>query len=59
MKDEVSSTNNEPRTDIIYLWKNNYRLSHWYRFQEAVKTHQQFAMNFIGPVLDGMGVRNY
>jgi hypothetical protein len=54
-----TSTENDPRTEIIYHWKPNYRLSHWYRFQEAVKTHQQFAMNFIGPILDNMGVRNY
>jgi hypothetical protein len=54
-----SSTNMEPRTDIIYLWKDNYRQSYWYKFQEAVKAHQKFAMYFIGPILDSLGVRSY
>lgn len=53
------SSDNDRRTEIIYHWKPNYRLSHWYRFQEAVKAHQQFAMNFIGPILDKVGVRGY
>lgn len=49
----------EQRREIIYHWKKNYRLSHWYRFQEAVKAHQQFAMHFIGPILDRVGLTNY
>ncbi len=49
----------EQRREIIYHWKKNYRLSHWYRFQEAVKAHQQFAMHFIGPILERVGLTNY
>ena len=54
-----ASPDNDQRTEIIYRWKPNYRLSDWYRFQEAIKAHQQFAMNFIGPVLDSVGVKEY
>jgi hypothetical protein len=54
-----SSTGSDQRTEIIYHWKPNYLISNWYRFQEAVKTHQKFAMNFIGPIFDNIGVRKY
>jgi len=34
-----------------YKWKPNYKDSNWYKFQEAVKTHQWFAMdNVITPI---------
>ncbi|MCT4594539.1 MAG: hypothetical protein N4A57_09755 [Anaeromicrobium sp.] len=38
----------DPLTDI-YTWKNskNYTKSHWYKFQEAVKTHQKVAFNIL------------
>ena len=30
-----------------YTWKPNYKKSNWYKFQEAVKVHQQFAKDTI------------
>lgn len=38
----------DPITDI-YTWKdkNNYKDSHWYKFQEAVKAHQDNALDIL------------
>lgn len=30
-----------------YTWKPNYKESNWYKFQEAVKAHQQFAKDTV------------
>lgn len=30
-----------------YNWKENYKESHWYKFQEAIKAHQKHAMSSI------------
>ena len=43
------------RSEAEWEWKENYKESHWYRFQEAVKAHQRFTMDtVIRPLFDKM-----
>jgi len=43
------------RNEAEYEWKENYKDSHWYRFQEAVKAHQRITMDtVIRPLFDKM-----
>ncbi|HOW54122.1 MAG TPA: hypothetical protein PLR60_05635 [Syntrophorhabdaceae bacterium] len=33
------------------MWKDNYRESHWFKFQEAVKAHQEYVLtNIVRPI---------
>lgn len=41
-----------------YFWKENYRKSDWYRFQQAVKAHQRKAKEILRPLLEQMEVAN-
>jgi hypothetical protein len=38
------------------FWKNNYRKSDWYAFQEAVKAHQSVAFNVLGETFGEMEI---
>lgn len=40
----------------IYSWKENYKESNWYNFQEAVKMHQKEAEVVLGPTFDKMEI---
>ncbi|MEW6161851.1 MAG: DUF6765 family protein [Nitrospirota bacterium] len=41
-----------------YEWKENYQESHWFKFQEAVKTHQKEAKIILKPIFENMGLEN-
>lgn len=43
-------------TKVFYSWKENYKKSDWYQFQEAVKAHQEKAMKIMHPVLEQMEI---
>ena len=36
-----------PGTETRWAWKDNYKESHWFKFQEAVKTHQEYVLTSI------------
>ncbi len=36
-----------PGTQTLWVWKDNYRESHWFKFQEAVKAHQAYVLTSI------------
>lgn len=36
-----------PVTETRWAWKDNYRESHWFKFQEAVKAHQAYVLTSI------------
>jgi len=36
-----------PGTETRWIWKDNYRESHWFKFQEAVKAHQAYVLTSI------------
>jgi hypothetical protein len=40
-----------------YLWKENYRESDWFHFQEAVKAHQRKAEEILEPIFSSMEVK--
>jgi len=40
----------------VYSWRENYKESDWYKFQESVKAHQREAENVLGPIFDKMEV---
>jgi hypothetical protein len=40
-----------PQQKAVYRWKEGYKDSHWFRFQEAVKAHESDALNLIGPLI--------
>ncbi|MDD4197725.1 MAG: hypothetical protein PHT96_15165 [Syntrophorhabdaceae bacterium] len=40
-----------PGTETRWGWKDNYKESHWFKFQEAVKTHQAYVLtNIVRPI---------
>ncbi len=39
-----------------HTWKGPKETTHWYRFQEAVKAHQDFCMGLLKDIFDQMGV---
>lgn len=40
-----------PGTETRWAWKDNYRASHWFKFQEAVKAHQAYVLaNIVRPI---------
>ncbi len=39
-----------------YTWKDGWKGSHWYKFQEAVKAQQAYCMTALKPIFDQMGV---
>lgn len=42
-----------------YSWIDNYKESHWYKFQEAVKEHQKTAKDkILKPIFDKMELKN-
>ncbi len=50
---------NLPSDASKYGWRENYRQSDWFRFQEAIKAHQAFAMEHImRPVFATMELEN-
>ena len=42
----------------IYSWKENYRASHWFQFEESVKAHQRLAIERLRPIFDTMELVN-
>jgi hypothetical protein len=49
---------NVPISQTEWIWKGNCRETNWYRFQEAVKTHQWLAMDtVISPIFAKMEFR--
>ncbi|HOW55152.1 MAG TPA: hypothetical protein PLR60_10920 [Syntrophorhabdaceae bacterium] len=36
-----------PGTETRWVWKDNYKESHWFKFQEAVKAHQAYVLTSI------------
>jgi len=36
-----------PGTQTLWVWKDNYRENHWFKFQEAVKAHQAYVLTSI------------
>ena len=40
----------------IYSWKENYKESDWYKFQEAVKNHQKAAEEVLSPTFEKMDI---
>lgn len=38
-----------------YRQKQDFTNSHWYKFQEAVKEHQQLALTILNPIFDQIG----
>lgn len=40
-----------PQQKAVHRWKADYKNSHWYRFQEAVKQHKAAAESLLGPLL--------
>jgi hypothetical protein len=56
--DEIPYTAGEdtvPKSETKRVWRGSYKNSHWYKFQEAVKTHQWLAMDtIIGPIFAQM-----
>jgi hypothetical protein len=51
-----TSTIGAPRTNTLYFWKDGYKNSAWYAFQEAVKEHQNKAKEVLKPTFDRMEV---
>jgi hypothetical protein len=43
----------------VYLWRENYKKSDWYMFQEAVKTHQEKAKEILRPLLEQMEIARF
>ena len=44
-----------PISQTEWVWREDYKESHWYKFQEAVKAHQWLAMDtVIGPIFKQM-----
>ncbi len=43
-------------TKYYYSWKENYADSNWYSFQEAVKAHQDKAMEILQPPIEQMEI---
>lgn len=42
-----------------YNWRDNYKESHWYKFQEAVKEHQKIVKDeILKPIFDKMELKN-
>ena len=40
-----------PGTETMWAWKDGYRDSHWFKFQEAVKAHQAYVLtNIVRPI---------
>ncbi len=61
---EIPYTSGEdtvPRSETQWLWLNkNYKASHWFQFQEAVKAHQNYVLaNIVGPIYEKMGQTTY
>jgi hypothetical protein len=50
-----SGGENITESETAWVWRGSYKNSHWYKFQEAVKTHQWLAMDtVIGPIFEKM-----
>jgi hypothetical protein len=43
-------------SEITYIWKKDYMNSDWYKFQEAVKQHHDFAFSVLRETFDSMGI---
>ena len=44
-----------PGTETRWVWKDNYKTSHWFKFQEAVKAHQAYVLtNIVRPIYASM-----
>ncbi len=40
-----------PVSESRWVWKDNYKASHWFKFQEAVKGHQEYVLaNIVRPI---------
>ena len=50
-----------PVVSDAYHWKDqhNYKATHWYTFQEAVKEHQAEAQIVLQPIFSQMGLENW
>ncbi len=42
-----------------FTFKENYKKSHWFKFQEAVKDYQRIASNMLRPILDQMEIKEW
>ena len=57
----VESRDSDPsgtsgQSDTTYMWKKDYKNSDWYKFQEAVKQHHDFALSVLKETFDLMGI---
>lgn len=53
--EKLPGDENVVNTRTVCAWRGDYLDSHWYKFQEAVKTHQWLAMDtVIGPIFEKM-----
>jgi len=43
----------------IYSWKENYKTSNWFQFQESVKAHQRLTIEKLSPAYEMMELANF
>jgi hypothetical protein len=43
----------------IYTWKENYKKSNWFQFQESVKAHQRLTIERLSPAYEMMEIPNF
>jgi hypothetical protein len=43
----------------VYSWKENYRASNWFQFQESVKAHQRLTIAKLSPAYEMMEIPNF
>jgi hypothetical protein len=43
----------------IYSWKENYKTSNWFQFQESVKVHQRLTIEKLSPAYEMMELVNF